>query len=258
MESLFSALGFFTTGMGVLLTLVVGGLIIWFWDRRLSLAGLFIIQVSIATFGVRVHDVSTQWAIAHILIMLLCVLILALSNAQTSASRSMHQPGNWLFRLLAIAIVFLGWRFVNIEVALPAFPANQVRYLISLMLFALLMLSLGDNPHFATVALLLWIIPIQLMVEVLLPEPTLIAFLGLLQLFLALTGGYLILADRIPRAARRVVPTDAVFSDRPMSVALDDDDSVSVDPLPGLPKALLPAAHTDPTSASLSQAGEAQ
>ncbi len=35
-----------------------------------------------------------------------------------------------------------------------------------------------DNPFFTGVALLLWMIPIQLLIEVLLPEPTVIAFIG--------------------------------------------------------------------------------
>lgn len=257
MDWLFSEFSFFTTGMGVLFTIAIAGLIVWAWDWRLALAGLFVIQVSMATFGVQVHGVSTQWAVAHVLIMLLCTLILALSSVQTSSSRSLRQPGNWLFRLLALVIVFVGWRLVNIQVALPEFPPNQITYLIGLLLCALIILGFGDNPLFTGVALLLWIIPIQLIVEVLLPLPTLIAFLGVLQLLIALSCGYLILADRIPRATTRVTPTDVTFPDEQVAVTHVDDESVAVDPLPGLPKAFLAGDPADRTGATVPRLPEA-
>ena len=254
MDRLFSAFGFFATGMGVLTTIAIAVLIILIWDWRAALIGLFVVQFSVATFGVLVHDVPAQWGATHVLIMLLNALILALSMTQIGSSRSLRQAGNWLFRLMGVSVIFMGWRLANIQVALPEFPPNQVTYLIALVLCALIMLSLGDSPFFTGVALLLWMIPVQLLIEVLLPVPTLIAFLGGLQLLLALTCGYLILADRVPRAATRVVTTDITFPDSPAPISLvDDGNSIDPKPFPGLPKGLLSGQPTEVSSASMPQ-----
>ena len=252
MDWLFSGFGFFATGMGVLMTIAVAALIIVIWDWRVALIGLFVVQFSVATFGVLVHDVPAQWGTTHILIMLLNTLILALSMAQTRSSRSMHQAANWLFRLFGVAVILMAWRLANIQVALPEFPPNQITYVIALALCSLIMLSFGDNPFFTGVALLLWMIPIQLLIEVLLPEATVVAFIGALQLLLALTCGYLILADRVPRAATRLVMTDITFPDSVAPVILfDDDNTIEPEPFPGLPKGLLTDHGADESSTSL-------
>lgn len=254
MDWLFNAFGFFATGMGVLATIAIAILIILIWDWRAALLGLFVVQFSVAVFGVLVHDVPGQWATTHILIMLLNTLILALSMVQIRSSRSLRQAGNWVFRLMGVAVIFMAWRLANIQVALPEFPANQTTYLIALVLCSLIMLGLGDSPFFTGVALLLWMIPIQLLIEVLVPEPTVIAFMGGLQLLLALTCGYLILADRVPRAATRVVATDVTFPDSPGPITLvDDDNTIDPSPFPGLPKGLLPNHGADAPVAPLPQ-----
>lgn len=254
MDWIFSALGFFATGIGVLSTIAAAASIVLIWDWRVALAGLFVVQLSLATFGVHVHGVSAQWAMTHILIILLCTLILALSSVQIQSSRSLRQPGNWLLRLLALIVMFMAWRLVNIQVALPEFPPNQVTFLIGLMLCALLLLGLGDNPLFAGVGLLLWIMPVQLIVEVLLPLPTLIAILGALQLLLALTCSYLVLADRIPKATTRIIPTDTTFPDEVGAVEIaQDDNSIDVTPLPGFPQRLLPGERDHAPSTGLTR-----
>jgi hypothetical protein len=246
MDWLFGAFGFFATGMGVVATIAVAALIILIWEWRVALVGLFVVQFSVATFGVLVHDVPAQWGTTHILVMLLSTMILALSVVQARSSRSLHQAANWLFRLFGIAVVFMAWRLASIQVALPEFPPNQVTYMIALAICSLVIFSLGDNPFFTAVALLLWMIPIQLFIEVLLPEPTVIAMIGGLQLLLALTCGYLILADRVPRNVTQLVMTDITFPDSIPPVNLvDDDNTIVPEPFPGLPKGFLTDRRTD-------------
>lgn len=257
MDWLFNAFGFFATGLGILMTIAVAALIIVIWEWRTALVGLFIVQFSVAVFAVLVHDVPAQWGATHILIMLLTTLILALSMAQVRSSRSMHQAANWFLRLLGMGVIFMAWRLANIQVALPEFPPNQITYVIALALCSLIMLGLGDNPFFTGVALLLWTVPIQLLIEVLLPEPTVIAFLGVIQLLLALTCGYLILADRVPSAATRVVATDITFPDSPTPITFDEDDNfINPEPFSGLSKGLLTDGRADSSSTSLTRVSQ--
>ena len=113
------------------------------------------------------------------------------------------------------------------------------------MLCALIILSFSDNPLFTGIGLLLWILLAQTVIQALLPYPTLVAVLGLLQLLLALTCGYLALADRVTQVAAQVVATDITFPDSVTPVDISDiDNSVEVLPVPGLPRRLQGRAAT--------------
>ena len=52
------------------------------------------------------------------------------------------------------------------------------------------------------------------MIATLAPNPTIFAIIGGLEILIALAASYLILADRLPSAARRLVMTDIVFPDQ--------------------------------------------
>lgn len=240
MNWFFGFFDFFATGGGIVATMAIAALAILLWDWRAMLAGLFLVQISLATLALNVYQVPVAWATAHVTTILICCLMLALSMTQVALSRSSQQAGNWFLRLLAISAVFACWRLVEINVALPQFMSNQVAFFTFMAVFAFIILSLSDSPLFTVAGLLLWIMVVQLVIEVLLPYPALIAIMGAVQLLLGLTGSYLILADRVPqRYARRVV-TDVTFPDDRTLVTVDEaDDSVDTTPLPILSPPLL-------------------
>ena len=246
MAWLFDLMSFWATGLGLLATLGVVTLIILLWDWRAALIGLVVVQMSLATLSVQIFALPTTWATAFLTTTALSALILAVSMVQVGPMRSLDQAGNWLMRLFAVGILLTAWRLMSIEVALPQMTPNQVQFFTLMALSALMMLSLGDNPLFVGVALLLWMMTAQVLIAVLLPQPTILVMLGALQLLLALTCSYLILADRVPRRATRVVTTDITFPDAVTPVLLlDTDDSIDA-PLPLRPRALLAAPPAQP------------
>jgi hypothetical protein len=99
----------------------------------------------------------------------------------------------------------------------------------------LLMLGLSDNPLFSGVALLLWFIPAQVTVAGIVPYPGLFALIGGLELLITLTASYLILVDRRPVAARRLVMTDIVFPDQLEEDGDEIDDAEEVVDAASLP-----------------------
>ncbi|MCB0130711.1 MAG: hypothetical protein KDD78_07675, partial [Caldilineaceae bacterium] len=175
-------MSFWATGLGLLATLGVVGLIILLWDWRAALMGLVVVQLSLATLSVQIFVLPTAWGTAFLTTTVLCALILAVSMVQVGPMRSLDQAGNWLMRLFAVGILLTAWRLMSIEVALPQMTPNQVQFFTLMALSALMMLSLGDNPLFVGVALLLWMMTAQVLIAVLLPQPTILVMLGALQL----------------------------------------------------------------------------
>lgn len=233
MDWLFDFFSFFATGGGILTTMVIIAIAILAWDWRVMLPALFVVQLSVATLVQQVYGVPTAWATAHVSTMLIACLMLAISMLQVPFSRSLRQAGNWFLRLVAIGAVFVCWRLVDVTVSLPQFPSNQVAYFTFLAVSAFIILSLSDSPVFTIAGLLLWTIMVQIVIEVLLPYPTVIALIGAVQLLLALTGSYLILADRIPQRYAQRVMTDVAFPDDELVVTFTEvDDTIETTPLP--------------------------
>jgi hypothetical protein len=80
-----------------------------------------------------------------------------------------------------------------------------------LALCMLVMLGLSDNPLFATIALLMWLMPVQVITAIIVESPSLVALIGMLSLLLALAGSYLILVEQVSAEESAPVVTDIAF-----------------------------------------------
>lgn len=211
MNSFFTAIDFFTTVPGILLIGAVAAGMILLWDWRASLGGLFLIQLGVADIAVVLQQVDVQWATAQTLIMLLCCVILGISASQTAGESSWHQAGSLLLRFLVLVLLYVCWRLFEFNITLPLIRPDVTVLFVWLGICALVTLSLNDNAFFTGTALLLWCIPAQVVTAVLLPIPSLIVMLGVLQLLLALGCSYLMLVERYGHVEEPVVATDITF-----------------------------------------------
>ena len=242
MEQLFAALNFFATGTGLLITAASAALIILIWDWRAALVGLFLVQLGTVTLGVQRYGLDAQWAMLELIVMLLMLTMLAMSVVQVEKPRSLHQAGNWVVRVLALILIILAWRVIEVNVPVPIFGPSAVSLFGWLALCALLILGLGDNPFFSTIGLLLWLVTAQTMLAVLIPSSNLFALIGGVEILVTLACSYLILFDRVPGSDRRPVMTDIVFPDEGQMIdgdtangytAADVDMAIDALPLPG-------------------------
>lgn len=204
-------LTFFSTSFGLIVVGAVAASVILFWRWRMALVGLFIVQVGVATVVVQVEKVPAEWAGVMTAVTALACLILALSAQQARSTPSLHQSGTFLMRAMVLVLAFLVWQSVRDSVRIPEFVSQITALFVWLGLCVLVMLGLSDNPLFYAVALLLWVIPVQAVVGVLLGVPALIALIGMLGLVIALACSYLILAEQLPVAEQRQVLTDITF-----------------------------------------------
>jgi hypothetical protein len=252
MEAIFSALDFFATGSGLLVTAAGAAFIVLLWEWRTALVGLFVVQLGVATLGVERYGVEAQWAALELVIMLLMLAMLAMSIVQTEQPRSLHQAGNWLVRLLALVLMILAWRVIELNIPVPVFGPSAVSLFGWLALCALLILGLGDNPFFSAIGLLLWLTSAQTLLAVLIPSANLFALIGGIQVLVALACSYLILLDHAPDPNRTLVLTDIVFPDenglaavhaRANGAATEDDMTVDALPLPNFVQQLIDEAE---------------
>jgi len=70
----------------------------------------------------------------------------------------------------------------------------------------------GDDPFFTGVALLLWCIPVQAIVEILLPIPQLFILIDIIEIVVALACSYLMLTARTLNLEENTVVTDLTFA----------------------------------------------
>ncbi|MEM7133034.1 MAG: hypothetical protein AAF702_42425 [Chloroflexota bacterium] len=204
-------LRFFATDLGVLSIGFLAILMILAWDWRVSLFGMVLIQVGVAGLATFREGIEIQWTMVQTLTIVLCVLILALSATQVSASPTSRQAGNGLLRLMIVILFYVSWRLFQFDVPIPVIDADLSLLFTWLSLCALLMLAMSDNPLFTGCALLLWFIPMHVVISVLFPVTNLIVLYGVLELTLALCCSYLILAERIGVQGDEVIMTDLTF-----------------------------------------------
>ncbi|MBV7330247.1 hypothetical protein KFU94_18755 [Chloroflexi bacterium TSY] len=200
-----------TMGVELLLIALISATIIIVWNWRFMLIGLVAIQVGVARMALTQLQIPSAWLYAQTLVLVLCALILALSGVQATDSRRLYQSGNWFLRLLLICLFIILWQIFDIQIELPTLSSGVSRLSIWLSLSAFLILSLTDHPLYTGSALLLWCIPIQILVAVLLPLPGLLVLIGILELLLALGCSYLILTESFVDTEQPIVVTDITF-----------------------------------------------
>ena len=202
---------FFVSGAGVLITATVAGMIVLLWQWQLSLISLFIVQMSISVISVSLYGITPLWAAVQISIIALCCLILMFSVQNAYTSQQLKPAGNWFLRLMALLVVFIGWQFWEISPPFPKLGPQITDLFIWLGLCSMMLFCLSDTPLFTSVALLLWCIPIHTFLAILLPIPTLVVMIGLLELLIALATGYLIMNNRTSMIVQSYIDTDVYF-----------------------------------------------
>ena len=212
----FDKLSFFATGMGLLTTGAVATSIILFWRWRLTLVALFVVQIGVAVLVVRIHGVPIAWAATQLLVMAVCLPMLALSTQQVKATMAARRPGSWVLRGLTVILLLVSWRVFDLALPLPVIAPQIVQLFVWLGLCTLIILSLSDTPFFTGVALLLWCIPVQAVVEILLPGLRLHLLIAIGEILVTLACSYLILTAQTPVLAAEAVVTDLTFAPPPV------------------------------------------
>lgn len=195
---------------------VVATLLLLFWDWRLLLPGLALIQYGVGQVLIHRYGVPAPWLVIYFWVVVLAGLILSLSPMQTRKYQPMDRSGNVVFRgallLLLLALVYS----ISLDLPLPILDVATTRLFLWLAACAFLTLALTDNAFFTGAGMLLWLIPVQSLMAVILPQPALIALLGTLLLLVSLACGYLTLAESERMAERAAPPTDIVFPAEPV------------------------------------------
>jgi hypothetical protein len=115
---------------------------------------------------------------------------------------------------------------------LPVVGTDVAELFVWLALCALLMLGLGDNPLFTATGLLLWCVPAQALISIILAIPALSALIGIVELLVALACSYLVLVELLPVAATRSVLTDIIFPEQDAVLRMDDESPGAAGPRP--------------------------
>jgi hypothetical protein len=211
MESIFGLLSFFGSTAGSIFIGAAVALIIVLWEWRVALLGLFCVQVGVASAAVGLGQLPAEWAGVMVVVMGLACLILALSAQRMTRTTTLYQAGTWQLRGLLLVLLYVAWNWADVTVPLPEIAPQLADLFVWLTLCMLVMLGLSDNPLFATVALLMWLIPIQVTTAVIVNSPALVALIGMLSLLLALAGSYLVLVEQVSVEQSAPVVTDITF-----------------------------------------------
>lgn len=211
LATLLSNLTFFATGFGILLIGSTALLSILLWDWRVTLLCLLVVQVGVAVLATQIHNFPEQWGSAQVLVTALAAAMLLLSARQVRPVLRQQRPGSFVIRLSALILFVVSWQFIEFDLTLPLLTRQEADLFLWLALCAFVMLGLSDSPLYTAVALLLWLIPVQAFIQVILPEQQLFVFIGIGELLLALAASYLLLAQRVPHHAQSRVLTDITF-----------------------------------------------
>lgn len=214
MDSFFQLFGFFGTPFGLSLTGFVLAVLIIVWEWRVTLGGLFVVQLGIAAASVQHQAIPGELAGVMVAVTGLSCLILALSAQQITHTGSLYQAGSWGLRGLMLILLYGVWKLSGVNLPLPEIDPELTSLFVWVAICAIFIMALGENPLMVTTALLLWTMPAQVLVGALVGNPALVAVIGILQLGLALAGSYLVLVEQIPTETEAPVLSDIVFPDQ--------------------------------------------
>lgn len=242
----------FSTPAGMTLIGMVAAVSIILWDWRAALLAVLFVQASVAALTVDLFDVPGQWALIQVAVMALACLILALSAVQTmQQSLSARQAGSLPLRLMAVLFFTGTWILLDYAPSLPKVGPEASGLFGWLVVCAVLMLGMGTNPLYSGVALLLWFVPVQALVAVVLGIPALVALTGILELLVALVCSYLLLAEQAPSVQPVETLTDISFPTGPVETDRERVPAWSTEALRrrlGSPRQAAAQAGNDPRS----------
>jgi len=204
-------LAFFASGLGVLTIGAVALLIILLWDWRVTLLGLVIIQIGVIVLATKVYQLPLIWSNVQLMVTTFVAGMFVLSARQVSTSFYLRRPGSWLVRLCAVTLLIVSWQFVDFTLPIPLLTPEIAQLFLWLTVCSLVLMGLSDSPLYTGVALLFWFIPIQVLIELVLPGRGLFVQIGIVELIVGLTCSYLLLTQREPMHIRQTVATDVSF-----------------------------------------------
>jgi len=185
------------------------------WDWRVALPGILIVQLGTSALVGTVYALPAPWPAVHFGVQVLACLILLLSILQTShvQVRNTGEFSSRLFRLLVLGIAALLVWAASEGIELPLLENATKILFIWFAAVALITLGVTETALFGGVGLLLWLIPIQALLSVLFPLPSVIVLLGILQILVALACSFLLLAEddaltliAVPSTASELAP----------------------------------------------------
>lgn len=200
------------------------GLVLVFWDWRIALPGLLLVQLGIGALIGTVYLAPAPWPTVHFGVLLLACLILSLSILQTRSVQVDHSGefSSILFRSLVMGLAaFLVWS-AGENIAFPLLSDATKLLFLWLAVLAIVTLGLAETTLFSSIAIILWLIPVQAFFSILFPLPVLIVLLGVLQLLAALACSYLLLAEDEVLSAAEAPATDpglASTNEKRLSIA---------------------------------------
>lgn len=208
---LLTTFAFFASGLGILTMCAVAITMVLLWDWRSFLVGLCVIQLGIVVVVDTIYGVELKWTQVQILVTTLSAAMFFLSARQIRFALAYQRPGSWFVRLLAVTLLLICWRLFDVELPLPAVAGPLAQLFLWLAVCAMVILGLSDAPLSTGVALLLWFMPVQAFIQILLPEFRLFVLIGIVQLLSALACSYLMLAARLPAVVTATLATDPTF-----------------------------------------------
>jgi len=181
------------------------------WDWRVALPGILIVQLGTSALVGTVYGLPAPWPAVHFGVQVLACLILLLSILQTShvQVRNTGEFSSRLFRLLVLGIDALLFCAASEGIELPLLETATKILFIWFAAVALITLGVTETALFGGVGLLLWLIPIQALLSVLFPLPSVIVLLGILQILVALACSFLLLAEDDALTLIEVPSTDS-------------------------------------------------
>lgn len=227
------ATGFWASQSALYMIGAAAAFAVLLWDWRISLPGLLLVQFGLGQVLVFRYGLPGEWSAVYFLVMAGAVMIIALTPIQLGLLHPLDRAGNLFFRGLLLALLGLVIYSLPINISLPVVDTDTVRLILWLVVCALLFLGLSDEGIYSGTGMLLWLIPFQSYLAILLPLPGLITLIGGLGLLIALACSYLALLedDRVQTQDRPI--TDVTFPPPGAKAATGAHDPVKRPLLPG-------------------------
>lgn len=211
MADLFFSLSFWNSPLALGLAFVSASLVFLAWNWRFTLPALFLAQWFAGALVVHSHGLPPQWLFVYLGALGLACLILAVTALQVGPRMYRRSSTNFPFRLLLLLLVYLLIRWGEVGLSLPLLADETTDLFLWFALCALLTLSVAGDPLHTAVGLLLWLVPLNSLAALAIPQPALIVGLSSLGILIAFVSGYFMLAESDLLAEQVRSPTDSTF-----------------------------------------------
>ncbi|MBX3053071.1 MAG: hypothetical protein KF753_16430 [Caldilineaceae bacterium] len=204
-------LDFWLSSLPLILAGLLAGLVVVTWDWRISLPGIFFIQLLAGQVAMQRGVMPGWWATVFACIVLSCLVILFLSILQSNRDLPPGRIGTLIFRLLLLGFAILFLSSTPVAEVLPLLDEQLTRFVLWLGICALFGIATGEGALTSAFALLLWLIGAEVALIAIAPAAVVVVLLGGIFLLVSLACSYLIVAENLSLAEDNRPLTDAVF-----------------------------------------------